>query len=99
MANETRKYLLDKFQSHLQDEFNSFCSRHDTGQTNQNLITFLIDQDLIPQSTIRKYVVLKEFSKVYAASEGNKTAAVGIISHRFNISERTVWNILKHLKN
>ena len=96
MASEIRKYLLDKFQAHLRLEFDSFCKQHGLEGSNEHLATFLIDRDLVQKADIQRYTVLKEFALLYLSDQTNKTQAVSTISHRFNISERTVWNILKH---
>ena len=95
MPNELRKHLLDKFQAHLSVEFESYCTLHGQEQTSHGLITFLIDRDLLQKVAIQQYAVLKEIEQLTEQGAGNKTQVVGIVSHRFNISERTVWNILK----
>lgn len=96
MPNELRKYLLDKFQAHLCEAFESYCTMHGLKQSNFGLITFLIDHDLIQKVDLQRFAVLKEIGQLLAQEAANKTQVVNIISHRFNLSERTVWNILKH---
>ncbi len=68
---------------------------HGQELTSHGLITFLIDRDLLQKDAIQQYAVLKEIEQLTEQGIGNKTQVVGIVSNRFNISERTVWNILK----
>lgn len=91
-----RKHLLDRFQEHLGERYQMWCERHDVQKSDNLLITFLIDQDLIPTTLIKRYAVLREFDKLSQEPDAHKTHTVNTLAHRFNISERTVWSILKH---
>lgn len=95
MANETRKYLLDQFQTHLSSDFEDFCERHNLAPSTSGFITFLIDHELILKTNILRYTVLKEIARMAEENGLNKTQAASLLAHRFNISERTVWNILR----
>lgn len=98
MQNEVRKHLLDRFQAHLLEDFGAFCALHGLEPSNAALATFLIDRELVPRSVIQAYAVQREAAGLMARSgEGgmNKTQAVSLLAHRFGITERTVWNILK----
>ncbi len=92
----SRKHLLDRFQEHLGERYQIWCERHGVRKSDDRLVTFLIDQDLIPSVQIKRYAVKSEFEKLSKEPCFNKTHIVNILAHRFNISERTVWNILKH---
>ena len=93
---EPRKYILDKFQEHLQTNFESFCNQHDIEKTPSQLVTFLIDQNLIAPSHLQRYTVIREFEKIRSEYKYPKTQVVGTLASRFSISERTVWSALKH---
>lgn len=97
--DETRKHILDRFQEHLQDNFETYCERHRIDKTDTHLITFLIDQNLIPAVQIQRYSVQKEFEQLLLEVDCTKIQAVGTLAHRFNISERTVWTILKNIRS
>lgn len=99
MTEEYRKHILDKFQEHLHRNFILYCERHGIDKTEDQLLAFLIDQELIPATHIQKYAVLKEFEKIYPEQSYRKTQTVNALADRFSISERTVWSILKHIKN
>ena len=92
-----RKYILDRFQEHLHQNFKSHCERHGIDQTDDHLLTFLIDQNLLPITQIQRYTVLKEFENLYPERYPHKTQTVNALADRFCISERTIWSILKHL--
>jgi predicted transcriptional regulator YheO len=91
-----RKHLLERFQEHLDEHYQVWCERHDVRKSDDRLVTFLIDQELIPSVQIKRYAVRSEFEKLSKEPIFNKTQIVNTLAHRFNISERTVWNILKH---
>lgn len=97
--NTYKKLILDRFQEHVQYDYDNYCERHNLDNTNrERLLTFLIDQDLIPPAHIQRYTVLHEFEQVLAQQELQKTRAVLTLAHRFSISERTVWSILRQVK-
>jgi len=95
---EYRKRMIDRFQEHLYQNFKNYCARHGFDPTDDQLITFLIDQDLIPLTQIQRYAVVNEFENVYPDHTLHKTQAVSTVANRFSISERTVWSILKHIR-
>ncbi len=93
-----RKHILDRFQEHLSESYETWCKRHGVEKSDGHLVTFLIDQDLIPAAHIQRYAVLREFDKMCREPYFQKTQTVTSLAHRFNISERTVWNIIKQDK-
>ena len=94
--DEPRKYILDKFQEHLQTSFENFCNQHGIENSPGQFVTFLIDQDLIASSNLQRFTVIREFEKISAEYKYPKTQVVGTLASRFCISERTVWSALKH---
>lgn len=95
---EPRKFILDRFQEHLKASFEAFCLRHGIEKNDQQLVTFLIDQDLIAPVQLQRFTVLKEFERINHEPSYPKTYLVDTLANRFCISERTVWNILKTAK-
>ncbi len=96
VKNTIRKQLLDQFQKHLETNYADYCDRQSNEQDISGLVTYLIDQELIPASTLKRYTILKEFQKVYSTQKHNKTQTVSLLAERFNLSERTVWSMLKY---
>ncbi len=94
-----RKHILDRFQEHLSESYETWCERHGVEKSDGRLVTFLIDHDLIPAAHIQRYAVLREFDKMSGEPYFQKTQTVTSLAHRFNISERTVWNIIKQDKS
>lgn len=92
-----RKRIIDRFQDHLNQNFKNYCKRHGIERTDDQLITFLIDQNLISITHIQRYTVLREFEKLYPEQDYHKTQTVNVLADRFSISKRTVWSILKHM--
>jgi hypothetical protein len=93
---EPRKYILDKFQEHLRIGYEAYCTRHGLQNTNEQLITFLIDQDLISPTRLQRYTVIHEFEKLKSEQQCPKTLAVDTLANRFRLSARTVWSVLRH---
>jgi len=96
---ESRKYILDKFQEHLHQSFEVFCERHDIKKSEDHFIAFLIDQNLIATPQLQRFTVCKEFEKMYAEKGYTKSIIVDMLANRFGISERTVWAILRRTKS
>lgn len=93
---EPRKLVLDRFQEHMYRNFDAYCKRHRIKRTDDALVTFLIDQELIPATHMTRYAVLHEFGMLLKEEKCHKTLIVNALANKFNLSERTVWNILKH---
>lgn len=92
-----RKQMMDKFQRHLQMNFRTYCERHGIQESGEELVTYLIDNDLISLPHLQKYTVIKEFEIIIQQNPG-KTQAVSRLADRFAISPRTIWGILKCTK-
>lgn len=92
-----RKQLIEKFQRHLQTNFKTYCERHGISETGEELLTYLIDNDLISVPNLQKYTVVREFELIIRQNPG-KTQAVSRLADRFSISPRTIWGILRSLK-
>lgn len=95
---EPKKYILDKFQEHLRHSFEVFCKRHGIKKTDDQFITFLIDQNLISTPHLQRFTVCKEYEKMCIEKSYTKSIIVDTLANRFSLSERTVWTILKHTK-
>jgi hypothetical protein len=96
---EPRKYILDRFQEHLRIGYETYCTRHGLQNTHEQLITFLIDQDLISHAQLQRYTVIQEFEKLKSEQQCPKTMAVDTLANRFRLSARTVWGALRHTKS
>lgn len=84
---------------HLERSFTEYCGRHGQQETNANFVTYLIDHDLITLPYLQRFTVIREYEQLKEENEHPKTLLVDTLAHRFSISERTVWGILKHVKD
>lgn len=92
------KKMLDDFHTRLMNDFDKYFKCHGNGtKPLDEFVTFLIDHHLIDQRTIRRYTILREFDRQLNQLNGekNKTTLVGEMARKYNISERSVWSILK----
>ena len=93
-----RKYMTDRFASALIEKFELYHARHmPNGDLLNTFITYLIDHRIIESTTVKRYTILEEYSNIINDSR-HKTDAVITLSERFNISERSVWSIIKDHK-
>ena len=97
--HEPRKYILDKFQQHLLQSFEAFCTRHGIPKTDDHFITFLIDQNLISAQQLQRFTIFKEYEELCHEKGYTKSLIVDMLANRFGISERSVWAMLKQRKS
>lgn len=90
-----QKQILDIFQRDLHASFRAYCRQHQYEVTAEGLITYLIDKQLIPEPTIRRFVIAEEFEREFTQHEGRKTETIQTLASRFHLSERTVWSALR----
>lgn len=95
MPIQLSKTLLDQFETSLNKNFENYCETQEQENDNIQLIRYLIDHNLINITTIRRYAILKTYNKLLQQSNRKKVEMVRILSERFNISERSVYTILK----
>lgn len=95
---EPRKLILDKFQEHLEKGFTEYCLRHQLEASNHNFSTYIIDQNLITLPYLQRFAVTREYEYMMERDACSKSILVNTLAHRFSISERTVWEILKNIK-
>ncbi len=93
-----RKQILDTFEEHVYFKFKKHCERHQLTFEIKSLITFLIDFEIISDKTVLYHVIVYEFEELYRQEKFQKTKTVAKLANRFNISERSIWNILKKAK-
>lgn len=95
MKEIKRKQLLDTFSEKLNNNFLAYCEKHDQEKDINRFITYVLDQDLIPNSNIRKYAILETFDEILNKHKGSKTQTVNLLADRFNLSTRSIWNLLR----
>ena len=92
---ETGKVLQDTFQETLCQDYREYCRRQDFEATPEGFVSYMIDKDIIPAVSIKRYTIRREYQKNHTKQSDKKTRTVHFLSDRFNISPRTVWAILK----
>jgi hypothetical protein len=95
----SRKLIIDKFQEHLHAGFEAYCSRHGLEPSEGQLLTYLIDEDLIASVALQRYAVRKEFEQIRSTVKCTKSLAVDTLAHRFHLSERTIWAIIRDVSS
>jgi len=95
MKHNTRKQEMDIFCKKLNMNFRRYCAEHRLPEELDNFTAYLIDQELIGDSTIRQYAILELFKELYPENKGRKTQTVELLASRFNLTPRSVWNVLR----
>ena len=89
------KQMLDQFQELTIQEFIDVCMDQHQEVNVHNLLTFLIDEQMIAASNIRRYTIVKEYHRLRQKNVGSKTSIVNKLAERYHLSERAVWSMLQ----
>ncbi len=90
-----QKKLMDNFFSIIHSDFDAYCERHQIREKNNDtFLTFLYDLNLLNENMVRKYTILEEYQKMNTLPSFQKTKAVRLLADRFQLTDRTVWNML-----
>ncbi len=92
---EFEQLLVHQFSNKLRQNFQQYCEKHDVSQSHQTFISYLIDKGLLKTSLIRKYTILEEFKELYPSTNFHKTQTIKLLSEKFNLSDRSIWSIIK----
>lgn len=94
----TRKQILDTFSEKLRTNFEEYCQIQGIEGNRDHFITYLYDHKLIASSAIKQYTILATFDDLFQEKEGKKTETVELLAHRFNLTPRSIWNVLRKRK-
>jgi len=89
-----QKKLMDNFFSLIHADFKNYCERHHSVEDNDTFLTFLYDLNLLNENAIRRYTILEEYEKMHALPSFQKTKVVRLLANRFQVTDRSIWNIL-----
>ncbi len=90
-----KKQIVDVFCKSLNTDFQAYCIRHGMEENFDTFITYAIDFNFIPDSTIQHYAIQKTFEDLEQKKQMKKTEQVNELAHRFNLTARSIWNILR----
>jgi len=93
---EYRKSISDSFQKHLTSNYHAFCEKHGFEASTQHFITYLIDQELLSNATIKRYAIIKEFEMLYPKHDYHKSQTIETLADLFNLSSRHIWSLIKY---
>lgn len=93
-----QQLLIDNFSALILSEFKEYCVKYEIEATQHDFLIFLLDKKLLDNNAIHKYAVIKEYAKISSSPDFKKTKAVKFISKKYNVTDRTIWNILSTKK-
>lgn len=94
-----RKQLLDEFCGKTLQNYRDYCQKAHIKEEPKSIITFLIDQEIIKPVTVRHYTVCQEYSVLLPEMNYQKSKTVRLLAERYNLSERSVWAVIKSIDN
>ena len=83
------------FKKHLLRAFSQETKEGVVDDNVKRFLNYLLEHQFIDAINIRRYTIIKEFELEYPKHDGHKTQTVYTIANRFNLSDRTVWTVLK----
>lgn len=97
MKSGNKKQVLDTFSERLCKNFEQYCSEYRQEKDLSNFVTYLIDTELILDNAIKQYTIAETYEELMANYGGHKTQTVEALARRFNLTPRSIWNVLsKH---
>ena len=91
-----RKNLIDSFSRQIKEDYYNFCDRQELKKGDDTLLDFLLSKNLVGEVAVRRYIINKDFNKLIEIKrDKTKTEIVRLLSERYQLSERSVWNIIK----
>ncbi len=88
--------LVDQFSTRLQKEFISFCEQNRLDSEPKTLLLYLIDNEIISRTDVRKYTILHEFEELCQMKTINKSSIIRSLAAKFNISDRAIWSMIRN---
>lgn len=92
---EFYQMLVEEFSSKLEHNYSDYCEIASVEKNLKTFLRYLIDNNLLNQSDIRKYTIVEEFQELLSTQQINKTNAIQILSKKFNISDRSIWSMVR----
>ena len=87
--------LLRQFQKRIQQSWERYCELHSVENRQQEFMDWLIDQQLISDTSIRRFTIVNDFNALYPDGKKRKTEVIKSLSVKYNLSERTIWTIIR----
>ena len=94
-----RKQLLDEFCGKTLQNYREYCQKTQIQEDPKTIITYLIDQEIIKPVTVRHYTICREYEVLLPSLEYKKSKTVRLLAERYNLSERSVWAVVKSIEN
>ncbi len=96
---EHPKRLVDTFTTHVMADFKQYFAEYGDNDLVEEFITYLIDFNIIDAQTIKRYAILKDYDLLFATGEYKKTTILKRISKKYNLSERSLWDVIGSKSN
>lgn len=78
--------------------FHTHCEEEQLTPDLENFLAYLIDQELVGKSDIKRYAIREAFKQYYPADGAcTKEEAVGKLAKRFSLSEKGAWRLLQRM--
>ena len=99
MKNGLPKKVLDTFSKELLHQYQEYCSKQGLNPNDATKLdeftTYMVDRGLISRTAIQRYAILAHFDELVQHREMTKTQVVDVLADRFNLTSRSIWNVLR----
>ncbi len=99
MKDLFQKQLMDTFSEKLLQKFGCYCEMQGVTPSNELLLTYLIDRSLIAPIKLQNFAIIETYESLRHANGMTKTQTIELLASRFNLSSRSIWNILSKHQN
>ncbi|MEO1261055.1 MAG: hypothetical protein AAFZ15_19800 [Bacteroidota bacterium] len=90
-------FLFRQFEKKIQQSWDQYCKAHSVENRTEEFIAWLIDQQLISDTSIRRYTIISDYNNLYPDGKTKKTEVVRSLSLKYNLSERSIWTIIRKI--
>jgi hypothetical protein len=91
----TSAMLEQRFVELVSSNYTQYCERYNLPKNEAQFLAFLRDEHIIDIVHVKRYTVAHEYLRGEMHPKFSKTAVVRDLARRFQMAERSVWEILK----
>jgi hypothetical protein len=88
-----------EFKQIVSNDFKRWCSSRDIQPSQDSFIEFLIEKNLINDTTIKRFVIISAYPEALDENMGIKYAAIWQLEEKYNVPESTIRVYIKRFQN
>lgn len=88
-----------EFKRLVSSDFVRWCDSKGLHPNNEAFLDFLIERNIINESTIKRFVIVATYPNALSENMGIKRAAIWELEEKYNVPESTIRVIIKRFQN